>query len=472
MFKIGGMIMKKNIKRSIAIVLSLVMAVSCIGAGAFAATAETVKQYGKDGGGYLTIGDSICRGCGTAGYYSRQYYNYNERNVEGAFPYIVATSVGCNTPEDVTDSSGNYWPVCYPGMTLGAALDLLGVDDNFTDTDFKYGNYDQMIERFGYSGSAVGAKGETYSDIATVGNIDTLIKRSKLITIELGMCDVFYRPLVLATQGGSFAGGFNINTASAKEIAALVKTYIQKMNFGYNYWKTYYPALIKQIKTWNPDATIVMVGSYDLVQDVTLSDKTLLPVGTAAAAVTAAMNLQYSRWAKEYNVLYADITNTESLAAAKGWSFLGEFMANSETASHPSPEGNAYIARQILSVLPEKENAPGVTKNPTDIVVDLGKFKSVDYVMVNGVNVDNYSMNGYTITIPYGSEFAVNLTVGVVGDDGKISVQSYNLKYDNGYTATRVYGNNDVVGSLQKPINNTITIGQKLISSIRGLFSK
>ena len=81
-------------------------------------------------------------------------------------------------------------------------------------------------------------------------------------------------------------------------------------------------------------------------------------------------------------------------------------------------------------------------------------------------------MNGYTITIPYGSEFAVNLTVGVVGDDGKISVQSYNLKYDNGYTATRVYGNNDVVGSLQKPINNTITIGQKLISSIRGLFSK
>ena len=81
-------------------------------------------------------------------------------------------------------------------------------------------------------------------------------------------------------------------------------------------------------------------------------------------------------------------------------------------------------------------------------------------------------MNGYTITIPYGSELAVNLTVGIVGEDGKVAVQTYDLKYDNGYTAYRVYGTNDAVGSLEKPISNTVTIGQKLISSIKGLFSK
>ena len=467
--------MKKNVKRTIALILTLVLAFSCIGAGAFAATADTVKQYGKNGG-YLAFGDSICRGCGAKGYYydPNQYNTYDMRDVDGSFPYEIAQAVGCTAPMDISDKNGNYWPVCYPGMTLSATMDLLGVDDNFTDTDLKYGWYNEMIARFGYSGSFDGVKGEKYNGTATVGNIDTLIKDSSLITVELGMCDVFYRALVIATNGGSFAGGFDINTASAKDIAAFVKTFISEMNKGYLYWKTYYPVFLKTLQKMNPKATIVMVGSYDMVQDLTLTDKTLLPIGTAAAAITAAMNRQYSKWAKQYNVLYADITNTESLGTEEDWSFLGKFSASNESAllgSHPSQAGHLYIARQILSVLPEK-TASDATTNPTDIVVDLGRFQKVDYVMVNGVNVDNYSMNGYTITIPYGSELAVNLTVGIVGEDGKVAVQTYDLKYDNGYTAYRVYGTNDAAGSLEKPISNTVTIGQKLISSIKGLFSK
>jgi hypothetical protein len=289
--------------------------------------------------------------------------------------------------------------------------------------------------------------------------------------VELGMCDVFYRALVIATNGGSFAGGFNINTASAKDIAAFVKTFISEMNKGYLYWKTYYPVFLKTLKEMNPNATIVMVGSYDMVQDLTLTDKTLLPIGTAAAAVTAAMNRQYSKWAKQYNVLYADITNTESLATEDDWSFLGGFSKDSLIASHPSQAGHLYIARQILSVLPE-ETASAATTSPTDIVVDLGRFQKVDYVMVNGVNVDNYSMNGYTITIPYGSKLAVNLTVGIVGEDGKVAVQTYDLKYDNGYTAYRVYGTNDAAGIVVKPVENVISIGKSIFSGIKGLFNK
>ena len=109
--------MKIRTKRLLALALSLIMIFSCMGMGVFAADEETVRQYGKEGG-YLAIGDSVCRGCGTAGY-PQPYYNYAKRNVEGSFPYIVAKAVGCTMPEEIIDQSGNYWPLCYPGMTLG-----------------------------------------------------------------------------------------------------------------------------------------------------------------------------------------------------------------------------------------------------------------------------------------------------------------------------------------------------------------
>lgn len=466
--------MKGTMCRILVFVLAVAFTVSCLGIGAFAATEENVRQYGSEGG-YLAIGDSICRGCGTVGYFKplEQYYDYDKRNVEGSFPYIVAKAIGCQTPETITDKAGNYWPLCYPGMTLGVTMDLLGIEDDFTDTAFNYGNYDEMMERFGYEGSFDGVRGETYKVPGIVGKVTDLIDQSSLITVELGMCDVFYRGLTIATNGGKLhpEEGEQAATDALSDPSALlefVQTYLKELYTGFNYWREWYPKLIEYLKEENPNATIVMVGSFNLAGDLTLLDQTMLPIGNAVTAITAQMNLLYRLWAKQYGVLFADITNTETRAAENGYSFLGGYLGDAELASHPAEAGNAYIARQILSVLPEAEESE---KDPaTYIDVDLGRFNKVDYVLVNGVPVKDYQLTGSKISIPCYSRLANNLTIAVKGDDGKIAVQTYHLVYKigTGYTAYRVYGNNDIVGTAKRPAALAKTIVGGLFGTLKG----
>ena len=155
--------MKKNLTRMISLLLVFLMAFSCLGMLSYAATAENVVQYGK-AGGYLAIGDSISRGCGATGFYyaedgtylpegEGQYGAYHIRNVDGCVPYQIAQAVGCTAPYEMDEQDATYWPFTYPGMTTAVTLDLLGVDDGFTDTKLNYAYYSDMLEYFGWEGS-------------------------------------------------------------------------------------------------------------------------------------------------------------------------------------------------------------------------------------------------------------------------------------------------------------------------------
>ena len=453
--------MKKNIRRVLSALLAAVLVLSACSAAASAATAQTVRQYGKEGG-YLAIGDSISRGCGAEGFYigkngeylpngEGQYGEYDMRNVQGCVPYQIAQAVGCTAPMDMADQNATYWPFTFPGMTTAVTLDLLGVEDNFRDEKLRYSYYKDMLEYFGYEGSFEGVReGDVYDPETDgkCGNIIELIQRADLITVQLGMCDIFYRAYRIVSNGGMLADGLQFDLSSVDAIKNLLQTAISEMKFGYDYWKAHYPMLLERIMELNPDATIVMVGSFNVVNQLTITDDTLAPIGSIISAITESMNKMYRKWEKEYGVLYADVSSTETLAAENDWSMLGDFKDNTFTGTHPSQKGYDYITRQILSLLPPED----ADKN---IVVHLGRFQKVDYVLVNGIPVRNYSMDGYALSIPYSGPFVNNLTIGVKNDDGTIAVQTYRLTYHigSGYTAHRIYGNNDVKKLILKPWN-------------------
>ena len=471
--------MKKSIRSALAVVLAGVIALSCC-CVAFSATDKTVRQYGKEGG-YLAIGDSISRGCGADGFYigkdgeylpdgEGQYGAYELRNVEGCVPYKVAQAVGCNAPMDMTDQDATYWPFTFPGMTTAVTLDLLGVDDGFTDTKLNYAYYKDMLEYFGYEGSFDGVReGDVYDPqtCGKCGNIIELVEKADLITVQLGMCDIFYRAYRIVSNGGMLASGLKFDLSSTDAIKKLLETAVSEMKFGYDYWKTHYPLLLERIKELNPDATIVMVGAFNVVNQLTITDDTMAPIGTLFTSITAGMNRYFRKWAKEYNVLYADITNTETQAAENDWSVLGDFKSNTFTGTHPTQKGYDYITRRILDLLPEEDERTGIN-------VDLGRFDRVDYVLVNGFPVKNYSMDGFMLTVPYNGPLANNLTIGVKNDDGTLAVQTYQLVYKakEGYVAYRIYGNNDVGGLLLRPWRTFVKLMQKLFSKIGGAFNK
>ena len=83
-------------------------------------------------------------------------------------------------------------------MTTAVTLDLLGIDDGFTDTALRYAYYKDMLQYFGYEGSIDGVReGDTYveGECGQCGNIIDLIGKAKLITVQLGMCDTSTAPI-------------------------------------------------------------------------------------------------------------------------------------------------------------------------------------------------------------------------------------------------------------------------------------
>jgi len=466
--------MNKTFTKILSVALVLVMVVSMFAITGFAATEQTVVQYGK-AGGYLAIGDSIGRGCGSDGFYmdrdiaadGGQYDIYTLRNVEGSYPYLVAQAVGCEAPADITDQNATYWPLTYPGMTTAVALDVLGVDDNYSDTRLNYSYYNDVLKYFGYEGSSTGARGEAYveGECGLCGNPIELIQQADLITVELGMCDIFYRAYRIISKGGFLADGLKFDVSSLESIKELLSTAVALLQEGYDLWAKNYPMMIERILELNPDATVVMVGSFNMVNQLTLLDETQFPLGSLFSVITDKMNKQYEQWAKQYNILYADITNTETLATESDWSVLGDFLKNNNSfaGSHPSQNGHDYIARQILAQLPEKED----TKN---IVVDLGRFDKVDKVVVNGITVKNYDLTDHVLTVPYSGPLASSLKISLKNDDGTVSVQYYKLSYNSetGYSAYRVYGNNDIAGFFKRPFE----LIKKLFELIGKLFKK
>ncbi len=475
--------MKKQIRNTLAVVLTLLLAVGCFVLPVSAA----LPDYSADGG-YLAIGDSIGRGCGADGSYKTsageptnsnkpagQYDEYWFRNVEGSYTTQIAEKLKCKMPDEMTNQNATFWPLCYPGLTTAMVLDLMGVDDGFTDTELNYPYYDDVLEYFGSDDSFDGVR-DTHTveyvkanrdGIGKCGELKTLAEKASLITVEIGMCDVFYRTYRICSNGGMLTDGAEFDLSSPEAIASLVATASAQMFRGFNHWKNNYTVMIDKLLEWNPDATIVMVGSFNLVNELTISEKIPVPLGSLFTSFTDLMNKQYKEWYKQYGgkVLYADISNTEPKAAEEDWSLTGEFMDNTFAGTHPSQAGYNYITRQILDVL-EGDKEP-----TTDIIVDIGRYDKVDYVLVDGKQIKDYTVENYKLIIPNKGTGAMNLTIGIKGEDGAIAVQTYSLKYENGgYTATRIYGTSDIEKS-SKPILDLLkSFFQKIIDFFKGLF--
>jgi len=105
-----------------------------------------------------------------------------------------------------------------------------------------------------------------------------------------------------------------------------------------------------------------------------------------------------------------------------------------------------------MSILLIKKLKKPIKTNVNNIVVDLGRLTSVDYVAVNGIKLkaSKYSLKDSMLTIPEKTHLATRLTVAFKASDGSIAVAEYRLSYDHGYSAYRIYTTNSLLGGLQK----------------------
>jgi len=448
----------KNTKRILTLLLALLMAVSCLGISALAGDEENVKQYS----GYLVLGDSISRGYGLEGYYDN---DASAQILPNSYPGIVADA--CKVPED------NRYSVAYGGMTASATLVLLGEEEDFTDKYdvecFAMRFKTDLIARFCTPEQQKALdKYVDHDQQVTITrpfkSIDDIIRQSDLISLEYGIQDVFFRAIELS-------GFESMDTSDPEQLKELASGIVTKAYEGYELLCESLPRVIDHIKGVNPNATITMLGIYNPIFNLRLEDEMFLPVGTAFSTITGLLNQKLKSIADSYdNVLYVDISNVDTCATENDTAILSDgFFAvdGGGPSTHPSPDGLRYIAHEVLNALPKVKP---VCK--TDISVHMGKVKDVKSVILDNKAVKNFTMEDSVLTVPNLSKNAMLLTVTTVNDDGSTGVYCYQLKYEDGYSAYRIYSTNDAVKTATTAVKSMASVGSKLASKVTSLFKK
>lgn len=346
----------------------------------------------------------------------------------------------------------------YPAMRVQDALYYLGAgpeDDFFEycyDERFQQADIDAFGEAFVYDPTG------TKNDTSKSSFISGAAGDNKLIIDQAGNSDLFYSVI---EQTLSEIASINKDNAASVVSGAIKRLWDAHANF-----KVYYPALIERLQELNPEATVVLVGMFNPFSDLLITDYSILPIFNTFAIVVNQINADIEAFAEQYGCKYADISNAETASANENITIQkvinGEVYY--ERVFHLSPEGHKFVARQILNTLKVTPEDKG-----NNIVVDIGRFTNVDYVNVDGMCVD-YSINGSVLTVPYEKTDATLLTVAIKNGDGTISLVSYALSYDNGYTAQKLYGTNDVFGTAFKPVKLVFSGLLKIVDLFKGLF--
>lgn len=454
-------------KKLISLALAVIMLFGLLPMAAFAEATEPelAELYGD---GFLIFGDSYARGMGSTypdlDEWNALYFMDNVpgeealrldtgdmiptkkecRNIEGSFANLLARAIGCNCPDDITDPTGTFWPVAQNAVTLGAVMDLLGVEDNFFDTQFFHkidycrARYDADLYYFGgpYSINADGTG--TYDGEAHAMDINTIIKNSKLIVLELGMGDIFNRTYATISNSGMLD-----DLTDPLAIPNILNSALSLLNEGFKYFETYYPVLINHIREINEDATIVALGAVNTFFGTTISHATLAPIGTAFSALSSKMNSKLKEFSKELDFVYVDISNVETGVTANEMD-ISDVFADLEIATHPTKGGHVQICNMIIDALKEYN---GITeKGAKDIVLDIGRFDDIDCVKVNGIPVckSDYTVKDHVLTVHCKTKLASSLSI-TTKLNGKTAVSTYQIVYrDGGYTAYRTYTTNNI----------------------------
>lgn len=384
-------------KKALCLTLALLMFVSLLSIGAFAD--KSVKQY-KD---YVCLGDSIASGYGLPSYEATvdpwKGSFLNEDTVhKGSYCQIVGDAVGARVVESRAHS----------GWRAYDYLDMMGYTNLLAeDPAAKEVGKDFFITGMGWL--------KTRDNPQLVGSgqrvIDS-IKSADLITLNLGCNDIFSyaQGVTMATVSNrlgwksiydvptSVNGITNtyasvIKTLATGDVKELVSTYVGALLKGAEMFETYLPKLLNVIKQLNPNATIVLVGMSNPVN-------VNLPIDFAAYGIDIYTHFVYycnkenkfmENLAVQNGCLFADVYSGTQAYGIKvlnadgimQGSLLGVEVSGIKMV-HPTPEGHAYMAAQILKALPSYDG-----ELPTLPFIDVPEnswyYNAVDYCYNKGI---------------------------------------------------------------------------------------
>lgn len=350
----------KKFNKTVAVILSVIMAASLLIIPAFAADTED-DPYAKlkEGVGYVAIGDSFTRGYGAGDnwqneiYLNDSYGNYECRNVGGSYPNLIAEAFGLYAPDDIRDTDAKLWPLAHDAVSTAYINDLLGLDDGFRDEEFTYDEsymkerYETDLRYFGDPLSLTLDGTAAYGQTGEVMSVREMLNNADLITIGLGQTDVVYKAQI-----------FGLNTLDLSDTAALpagVANIISLLYKYFDYWKDAYPLLLDYIKENNPDAKVVLVGTVNPIKNATMTDDIAIRIGNVLNVIFDSMNSYTKMCALKYGYMFVDISDVDTPSSVTQMS-IGHILSISDPieyalVAHPTANGYRQIAEKIISAV-------------------------------------------------------------------------------------------------------------------------
>jgi len=440
--------MKKASKRVLAVVLALVMMLSVLSVAAVAARPETVKQYPK----YVSLGDSVGSGFGQPDYNKYGKMLCDEvlmKRIDGSYPDLVGDYVG-SQGDDMTMLN-------IPGFTAAALRYEL--DDSFTMNEWE--TYELSNFTFGVYGAddltawrPLFRNAIANADLVTldIGLNDTWYATIALVyyIADQGSLGPFDPRGTLEEELATYGTWGTVVRNAMYFVASWAENPLQWANFislwiecmlpYFTIYAEHYEAIVTKIFELNPDVTVVapgivnpfkymsfVPGYYDstkvtlytggptkvtlpFVGDIIVPDEVNIAPGLASVA-GGIYDLAYTPSRKYYvnqypgQYYYVDCSDAELMG--KSWTiplYENSTLDESGFNPHPTTAGHKYIAKQIVSVLPQDYTRPAkLTKGSEgwgvyndDGTVDesytgFGKGSKYTYYVKNGLMQSNYS---------------------------------------------------------------------------------
>ena len=393
----------KHFKKTLALMLTVVMTVSLLVVPSFAAEAQDDPYASlKEGTGYVAIGDSYTRGYGASDHWEDQnflnddYGNFDCRNVDGSYPNRIAEAFGLYAPDDIRDTSAKMWPLAHNGVSVAYILDLLGIDDGYRDDEFTYQDenllrrYATDLQYFGDPLSYTIDGQSTYGQTGEVMSARDMVKDASLFTVSVGQCYVFYKALI--------NGLSKLDLSTTERARASIANIVSLLHRDFDYWKGAYTLLLDFIKENNPDAKVVLVGTMNPIQDVILSHDLAIRIGNTINIIMDLMNAYMKHCALKYGYMFVDISDIETPPVTKQISFEDisalEGTTEYSLVAHPTPKGHKQIADKIITAIERdlaKDSSGCLKKAEIHFAEIVDRFKEAFFRILHylfGVVVD------------------------------------------------------------------------------------
>lgn len=296
----------------------------------------------------------------------------------------------------------------------------------------------------------------------------TAIRNSDLITLNLGSNDIMTIPVINAMEklsgkddakfvalakqmlGESYPEMLNTLFSTANTLNNVQQTLTTLLSLMINGYKLYFENImpvVDMIKAQNLEADLAVIGLYNPLQKVKLTDQSLIAIGEVGTLLITGINAYLKANAEKHGYVYVDVTGAETQDTKTLSEGMDTFFGRIMTDVHPNYAGHETIASQIISALETYDVEKNLSMPFTDVNGNTAYASDIQYCydnkLISGTSLHTFApyMNmtrGMFVASMYAlGNKKVNMNTG--SSFGTILKSSYFTKalswaYSNGIT--------------------------------------